>query len=271
MKLSLELKTIITEASNKNTSAKRLKEIFLTYSHSKIKKALATNPNTPLEILFQLGEEYPAQLLENSALNLSSVENPSLFAKMPEKTLINILKLPQTPPSFVLFALNNLRDKNILPTIISTHTQLWNDWRQSNSDVNIYLTYANFNDTNLKNADLSKVNLRNANFKKANLKNADLIGADLTRANLSDANLKNADLIGVDLSLANLSGANLTDADLSRTNLIGADVTYANLSRVYLMGANLSRTNLIGADLTDVDLTTVKINSRTKIYPKWLM
>jgi Pentapeptide repeats (8 copies) len=63
------------------------------------------------------------------------------------------------------------------------------------------------------------VNLRDANLSEMNLCNADLRGADLRNANLEDADLRGANLSGANLENADLSGANLRDANLGNNRI----------------------------------------------------
>ncbi len=83
---------------------------------------------------------------------------------------------------------------------------------------------------NFEDSDLRKANLIGANLKGANLR-----GADLSRANLRRANLEGADLSGATLLSTNLPGANLKNADLS-----GADLSGSNLIRADFSGADLN-------------------------------
>ena len=116
----------------------------------------------------------------------------------------------------------------------------------------------NLREADLTDVDLSGANLSGADLSGAYLRNAVLSGADLTEAVLSATDLTEADLTGailrkltnplrkrIILSGAKLSGADLTEADLSEADLSTADLTKADLS-----GANLS-----GADLTYADLS----------------
>jgi Pentapeptide repeats (8 copies) len=102
-------------------------------------------------------------------------------------------------------------------------------------------------ESNLRNADLSGIELWGADLWKVNLREAQLwqaklAGVSLGRANLSDASLWQANLEGANLWKANLEGANLTEANLEQANLEGSN----------LKGANLQQTNLINADLRKV-------------------
>jgi hypothetical protein len=102
-------------------------------------------------------------------------------------------------------------------------------------------------ESNLRDANLNRIELRGADLWKSNLQEAQLwqaklAGASLGRANLSEASLWKADLQGAYLWKANLEGANLTEANLEQANLEGSN----------LKGANLQYTNLINADLRQV-------------------
>ncbi|MCF8056665.1 MAG: pentapeptide repeat-containing protein [Desulfocapsa sp.] len=94
--------------------------------------------------------------------------------------------------------------------------------------------------------DLAK-NCPGCNFEDADLRNADLIGANLKDANLSGANLSRANL-----RRANLEGANLKGATLLSTNLPGANLKDADFT-----GADLTGSNLIHADFTGADLDNI--------------
>ena len=64
----------------KNSSAPLdLLEVLSRERDPLVKEALAGNPNTPLPALLRLAVEHPARLLENPALPLLLLENPSFF------------------------------------------------------------------------------------------------------------------------------------------------------------------------------------------------
>ena len=273
------LQKLFEEANNENTNPEHLKQLFnsIYYYSDEIKQALISNPNTPLDILFELGEHYPSELLENPALDLLS--NLNLLMEMPEETLISILILPQVPQEFITFALNNRKTLNVLMTIISYQPRLKKDLKDVKL-CGVDLTGAKLIDADLRRADLTGVDLTGAKLIDADLRCANLTGANLTDANLIDANLTGADLRCANLTGADLRCSNSTDANLIDANLTGADLRYANLTGADLTGANLTNTLLVEADLKNADLTSanltnsnledVKLSENTIINSKWL-
>jgi hypothetical protein len=196
---TLELTNILAEVSNENTLPLRLQEIYSNYNYPEIKSTLTSNPNTPLEILLKLGQDYPAQLLENPVFDLYLLSQPNLLAEMSENTLISILKLPQVPQEFILFALNNRRTPELLIAILINHCEKWRlVWDiVNNPTVGRNLEGAKLEGADLGGADLGGANLRSANLRSANLRSANLQAANLQAANLQAANLQAANLTGI--------------------------------------------------------------------------
>jgi len=131
------------------------------------------------------------------------------------------------------------------------------------------LEYADLREMNLSGMDLNKANLANANLTKACLRGTDLSYADLSGAILTDtdliyANLRGADLHGADLIKANLNNARLISANLRQAvlvkaklaaaQLLYADLEGADLEGAWLVWADLRRTNLYDANLRGVSL-----------------
>jgi len=146
------------------------------------------------------------------------------------------------------------KDKLLLKILIEG-AEIWNQLRTENPQLLI-----DFNDADLKGANLNRVDLSGTNLNKANLCKADLKGA-----NLNETKLKNADLSEADLDGANLRGADLSEANLRKANLRGADFHGANLSganlwKASLIDANLHGTNLSNAYLSRVDLREANLN-----------
>jgi predicted DNA-binding WGR domain protein len=65
------------------------------------REAVAENPNTPSKTLQKLGAQFPAQLLNNPALDWMVLENPSLFSEIPEETLAAIAKREDCSPGLL--------------------------------------------------------------------------------------------------------------------------------------------------------------------------
>ncbi|PAX52803.1 HEAT repeat domain-containing protein [Brunnivagina elsteri] len=130
---SYTLLTLVQEAASETTSHQRLEELAqinvklgrvvaanicttpellqeLSYSDDgEIRKAITTNPNTPTDILLQMGAEFPEELLENPIFSLLLLENPNLLQEMPEETQVSLLKLANIPDAFVQWALTSRR------------------------------------------------------------------------------------------------------------------------------------------------------------------
>jgi uncharacterized protein YjbI with pentapeptide repeats len=117
----------------------------------------------------------------------------------------------------------------------------------------------------LRDAALSKVDLRRADLSRADLNGANLMGADLSGANLWEADLSGAKLAAAGLSWALLTGArldgafmwraNLRDANLQEANLRGANLESADLNKADLSRANLQKAQLYTADLSEAKFT----------------
>jgi uncharacterized protein YjbI with pentapeptide repeats len=117
---------------------------------------------------------------------------------------------------------------------------------------------ADLRESNLTNVELKFAHLEGANLEFANLTGASLDGANLSGADLSRANLSRAVLIMTNLSGGNLSGADLTGAALFFTDLTGALLFSANLSDAQFFHTKMRRSKLGGANVSgakfDADL-----------------
>ncbi|MEB3180187.1 MAG: pentapeptide repeat-containing protein, partial [Nostocaceae cyanobacterium] len=117
------------------------------------------------------------------------------------------------------------------------------------------LTDANLSRVMMNRTDLSRATLNRANLASARMNSANLSSAQLVAANMRDAVLENAKLTGADLGEANLQEANLFAARLSRAIALGTKLSFANLTKsdwqaADLSGADLSRANLRSANLS---------------------
>jgi len=128
----------------------------------------------------------------------------------------------------------------------------WNEWRNANSGIEIYLEGTYYRDSYLEGANLFSTKLKGASFYEANLKNADIRIADLEDVDLFKAHLENAKLAKTNLKNASLSNANLQgvqiwSANLENTCLSSAHLENTNFDYSYLKGAYLDESNLQGA------------------------
>ncbi len=114
----------------------------------------------------------------------------------------------------------------------------------------------------LKEADLTRANLKHVILFEANLAGADLRHAILTESNLERINLSKAQLSGANLERVNLGHARLIQTLWGSTNLERANLEHANLVQSTFIGSNLYQVNLehsylIKATLYKTNLETV--------------
>jgi hypothetical protein len=83
------------------------------------RKGVVSNPNTPTDVLFRLGAEFPRQLLDNPVFSLLLLENPNLIEQIPLTTLQSILKQEDIPVSFLEKAVS--RDNQLVLETIAQH------------------------------------------------------------------------------------------------------------------------------------------------------
>jgi len=112
-------------------------------------------------------------------------------------------------------------------------------------------------EVDLRNCDLSGMDLYGAVFNKA-----DLSGADLSGANLQYALFNGADLSGANLNGANLVGSGLIDTNLEGATIDGADLRGARLDKFMCMwGVNKDVSvpfDINGDNINDVELRAVQ-------------
>lgn len=139
--------------------------------------------------------------------------------------------------------------------ILKLGVTAWNTWRTNNPDIKPCVAGHDLQDLNLAGANLRDLDLSRMNLLRVNLEGADLRGADIRRSNLREANLNGADLRKSQLYRANLNRAVLTNA-----NLQGADLYRAYISRADLRNANLQETNLGLSTFVSSNLEGVRLS-----------
>ena len=80
-----------------------LKELTSTGDKA-VRKGATANPNTPSDVLLELGGQFPENLLDNPIFDLLLLENPNLLADMPKSSLKSLLKRDFVPASFLAWA-----------------------------------------------------------------------------------------------------------------------------------------------------------------------
>jgi uncharacterized protein YjbI with pentapeptide repeats len=124
-------------------------------------------------------------------------------------------------------------------SILRQGVDVWNRWRENNSQIEIDLSRAS-----LSHIDLMYVDLNGANLSMANMRGARLTGAILADANLSGANLGNTELESAVLVFSDLREAILHKARLFAALLMGADLRDADLREADLTGADFNQVKL---------------------------
>jgi hypothetical protein len=112
-KINIELARVVAQNAN---AAPDLLQYFSRSLDNIIRKNVAGNPNTPTEMLLELGAEFPQKLLDNPVFSLLLLENPNFVADMPLVTLQNLLILDEVPPQFLELATSH-DDVEVLLTI----------------------------------------------------------------------------------------------------------------------------------------------------------
>ena len=127
--------------------------------------------------------------------------------------------------------------------ILKQGVEVWNKWREENTDIKI----------DLEGADLSNMELQGAN----------LHSAHLYRANLTTANLRDAVLTHAELGASAIIATNLSRANLEQAILIRAAMTGANLQKANLRSTTFTFVNLDGAALNGSDFSGAVMHNNT--------
>jgi general secretion pathway protein A len=115
--------------------------------------------------------------------------------------------------------------------ILKKGVNTWNQWRKEHPNATI----------DLKEADLSNIDLLGANFQNANLMDADLTKSRAEKANFRRAHLVRTNFCRAKISSSDFSGANLQSANLYQAWGSHAIFSNAELTRTVLEKAVLIR------------------------------
>ena len=83
---------------------------------------VASNPNTPTDVLWQLGLDFPEAILSNPIFQLLQLEQLQLAAEVPPATLTSLLQCEQVPKSFMDYALSQQDYSLWLAVAYNVHT-----------------------------------------------------------------------------------------------------------------------------------------------------
>ncbi|MEM8488495.1 MAG: toll/interleukin-1 receptor domain-containing protein [Bacteroidota bacterium] len=129
--------------------------------------------------------------------------------------------------------------------VLKNGVEIWNQWREANSDVEVDLRGADLTSINLAEINLAGAKLADVNFSEANLK-----GAKLKGAKLINTELVKAELVGADLRYADLSLTDLSEADLQEAKLHFSLFSETIVEQTHFYQAPFGRTSISDTDLS---------------------
>jgi hypothetical protein len=83
---------------------------------------VASNPNAPTDILWQLGLDFPEAILNNPIFQLLQLEQLQLAAEVPHATLTSLLQCAQVPQNFMEYAIGQQDYSLWLAVAYNVHT-----------------------------------------------------------------------------------------------------------------------------------------------------
>jgi hypothetical protein len=86
-------------AASPNTDPQILRKL-------EIRRSIARNPNTPTDLLWQLGIDFPEEILANPIFELLQLERLHLAAEIPHCTLTSLLQCDRVPRAFMDYAVS---------------------------------------------------------------------------------------------------------------------------------------------------------------------
>ncbi len=177
------------------------------------------------------------------------------------------LPVIKTPPNYYMFDVIELRRFNISLSDLPSESIFINQPFGAQSDLrNRNLSHLDLYGYNLSQSNLHGTNLSFSNLSRASLRRSDLSSARLVRANLSYSYMADVDLHGADLTEANIKNTDLARADMrssniTRSDLSGACLDQATLSESTIREANLDNTCQEGTNLSSCDLTRASLRN----------
>jgi hypothetical protein len=108
-------------ASDPDTNPQLLRKIAIE-SDGELRRLVAGNPNTPTDILWQLGIDFPEVILSNPIFELLQLEHLQLVAEIPHPTLTSLLQCERVPKSFMEYAVDRQDYSLWLAVAYNPHT-----------------------------------------------------------------------------------------------------------------------------------------------------
>jgi hypothetical protein len=108
-------------ATNPNTDPQLLCKIAAGKDWE-LRRLVASNPNTPTDILWRLGIDFPEAILSNPIFKLLQLEHINLAAEIPPATLTSLLQCEQVPSNFMEYAVSQQDYSLWLAVAYNPHT-----------------------------------------------------------------------------------------------------------------------------------------------------
>ncbi len=108
VKESTELAEIVSK--NPNTDSELLRELAIN-NHRVIRLGVVQNPNTPVDVLLILAQEFPKDFLLNPVFPFLLLENPHLAKEMSVTLLLKLLEYKELPELFFSGAVEHLNSE----------------------------------------------------------------------------------------------------------------------------------------------------------------
>ncbi len=108
-------------AINPNTNPQLLRQIA-TEPNWGLRRLVASNPNTPTDILWLLGIDFPEAILNNPIFELLQLEQLQLAAEIPHATLTSLLQCERVPKNFMEYAIGQQDYSLWLAVAYNPHT-----------------------------------------------------------------------------------------------------------------------------------------------------
>lgn len=108
-------------ASDPQTNPEKLRTIAAD-PDLELRRLVASNPNTPTDLLWQLGIDFPEAILSNPVFELLQLEQLRLVAQIPHATLTSLLQCERVPKSFMEYAIDSQDYSLWLAVAYNPHT-----------------------------------------------------------------------------------------------------------------------------------------------------